>query len=165
MGIEGIWIGYGIEVPYIELAKKLKTDITNLNRRKSIKKIKKYLNSNSIPLTGSSAGQGLKLCILQRSHSYDRSADSKNSERDSDNDSNNDSDNDSDDDDIPKHVYFGMFVQIGGYDCWNDSELKNSEKKQLIKLLNNCDFNDICLNMFGLNANLMTVVSGCTCCS
>ena len=147
MGIEGVWIGYGIEVPYAELAKKLGIDIKKLNSYDSIDKIDKYLRQNKV--------HELKLSVLRKSHSYDRS-----SQENSDDD-----DDDDDDENGPANVYFGMFVQVGDYDCWNSSNLSKSEKKQLITLLTNGDFNDICLTMFKKNAILMTVVSGCPCCS
>ena len=149
MGIEGIWIGYGIEIPYIELAKNLEINIKNLDSYDSIEKIQKYLRENKI--------EGLKLSVLQKSHLWDRPKQDSNDSIDSD--------DDGDDDDGPPNVYFGMFVPIGGYDCWNSSNLSKSIKQQLIMLLTNYDFKDVFLRTFYENANLMTVVSGCPCCS
>ena len=140
MGIEGIWIGHGIEVSYVQLAKKLGVKIKKLSIYDSIEKITEHLNTNPI--------DDLQLCVLKKSHSYDRS----------------DDEND-DHDDESSNIYFGMFMKIGDHDCWNHTKLSVSDIHRLHLLLADDSFNSVCLNFFKKSPTLMTVVSGCPCCS
>lgn len=141
MGIEGVYLGYGIEVPYMKLASKLGIRTKKLTPRKIITKIEEHLAKNKF--------EEMQLSILLKSHSWERST----------------SGSSDDDEDIPTNVYFGVFVCIGSYDCWNDTKLSNSTESSLYDMVNNSHFSKVSQKMFGKSCNLMTVVTGCGCCS
>ena len=149
MCVDGVWIGYGIDVPYIDLAKKLGISTKKLKAEKIIGLIENHLSENDLC--------SMQLRIIKKSHSWDRSESG--------------SESDNKDKYIPRNVYFGAFIKIadGG---WNATYLsqkntndKNSVEEQLMNLLKDNTFNKFCLKMFKQNTRLMTVVEGCPCCS
>lgn len=139
MGIEGVWLGYGFEMDYTLLADKIKI---NIGKSIPIEKLQEYVNKNKI--------KGLQFSVLEKSHTDDKS----------------DEDYDSFDD-MPRTVYFGVYLQLGDYDCWNKTTLNPEKEKQLNNLITTgChQINKITLKMFGKKCKLMTIVSGCPCCS
>ncbi len=143
MGIEGIYWGYGFTINYKDLAQLLNIDITNMTTRKAFECIEHYTNYNKL--------HDFYFTILQSSHHMD---DNEN--------------NDEDDDAIPDTVYFGVFFQIGGYDCWGKNVISKTESTKMKELQSMSIeiFNDIYDKTFQNNyAEIMTVVTGCPCCS
>ena len=150
MAIEEVWIGYGIEVPYMDLAKKFKIKTKKLKADKIIESITNYLSENDLC--------SMQLHIIKKSHSWERSESGSESSYNYDKD-------------VPRNVYFGSFMQIG-YGSWNATYLsqkntagENLNKEQLINLLKDNTFKKFCSKMFKKNARLMTIIAGCTCCS
>ncbi len=143
MGIEGIYWGYGFVINYKNLAQLLNIDITGMSSRKAFECIEQYTNYNEI--------HGLYFTVLQSPHHMNENDDS-----------------DEDDDAIPDNVYFGVYIKIGDYDCWGNNVISKKENNKMKELQNMSIeiFNDVYSKTFQNNyAQIMTVVTGCPCCS
>ena len=118
MGIEGIFIGYGIEIPYRELLKKLKIKTKKPNGDEIIDDINKYLLEAHNQLLSK------KMCIIRyralpKSHGWERSDESSGSEGSNPGSSD-------DDDDTPANVYFGslkIYVNVCIYIYFNEAPI------------------------------------------
>lgn len=67
------------------------------------------------------------------------------------------------DKDHKDNIYFGQFIRIG--DDWGDTKITANQKLQLLELIQDDKFKEICVKLFEIEPTLMTIVSGCLCCT
>lgn len=62
------------------------------------------------------------------------------------------------------NIYFGYFIEMSGYN-WGMTEISDQKKLEIANIMDDYKFKNICLQLFDIEPKLITIVSGCRCCT